>query len=48
MFDKDGDGEVDIEELVSMLKSLGQNLKQMEIDELVHEFDANGKLTKIC
>ncbi|XP_053388872.1 uncharacterized protein LOC123524074 [Mercenaria mercenaria] len=42
LFDKDGDGEIDIGQLVETLKSLGQNPSQREIDELVREFDANG------
>lgn len=43
LFDKDGDGEIDIDELVKTLKSLGKNPSQEEINELVRDFDANGK-----
>ena len=33
MFDKDGDGDIDIPEFVNTLKSLGQNPSQKEIDD---------------
>ena len=43
MFDKDGDGDIDIPEFVNTLKSLGQNPSQKEIDDMMKIIDKNGK-----
>lgn len=43
MFDKDGDGNIDIPEFIKTLKSLGQNPSQKEIDDLMKVIDVNGE-----
>ncbi|KAH3752904.1 hypothetical protein DPMN_187530 [Dreissena polymorpha] len=44
MFDKDGDGSIDVNEFVSALRSLGQNPNQLEIEEMVKSIDRNGNV----
>jgi len=41
MFDEDGDGHLDSNELKLLLKSIGQNLTKLEIQELIKEVDDN-------
>ncbi len=36
MFDEDGDGHLDTNELKLLLKSIGQNLTKLEIQELIN------------
>ena len=39
LFDTDGGGSIDIEELGSCLRSLGQNLSEKELADMITEFD---------
>jgi len=39
LFDTDGGGSIDIEELGSCLRSLGQNLNEKELSDMIAEFD---------
>eukprot|EP00611_Tribonema_gayanum_P008451 TRINITY_DN179_c0_g1_i1.p1 TRINITY_DN179_c0_g1~~TRINITY_DN179_c0_g1_i1.p1 ORF type:complete len:152 (-),score=63.97 TRINITY_DN179_c0_g1_i1:386-841(-) len=41
-FDKDGSGDITPEELASIMRGLGANLSDQEIELLVREADANG------
>lgn len=41
IFDKDGDGKIDRQELGTVMRALGQNPTQREIDDLVNEMDQN-------
>jgi len=41
-FDKDGDGEVTAEEVRAVLKKLGQNLSDAELEAMITEVDLNG------
>ena len=41
LFDKDGGGTIDAEELGSLMRALGHSLEQHEIDELVKRADAD-------
>lgn len=41
IFDKDGDGKIDREELGTVMRALGQSPTQREIDDLVNEIDQN-------
>eukprot|EP00095_Tigriopus_kingsejongensis_P012297 snap_masked-scaffold324_size206069-processed-gene-1.14 protein:Tk12297 transcript:snap_masked-scaffold324_size206069-processed-gene-1.14-mRNA-1 annotation:"PREDICTED: calmodulin-like" len=42
MFDKDGDGTIDTTELGTVMRSLGQNPDEEEIEEMVDEADEDG------
>ena len=42
MFDEDGDGTISTEELGNVMKSLGQNLTQEQIQTMIKEIDADG------
>lgn len=42
LFDKDGNGSITVEELVAILKNLGQNPTDAEISDIVSEVDADG------
>ena len=44
LFDKDGDGTISAKELGTVLKSLGQNPSEEELEELIEEVDADGML----
>ena len=41
-FDKDGDGTIDVEELGTALRSLGQNPTKEEVRKLIDETDKDG------
>lgn len=41
MFDIDGDGSISPDELSRVMKSLGKNHSDVEIQEMVEEFDAD-------
>ena len=43
LFDKDGDGAIVIKELGPVLRSLGYNPAEAEIDKLMEEYDADGE-----
>lgn len=41
-FDKDKDGSITTKELGSVIKSMGQNVTETEIQEMINEMDTNG------
>ncbi|XP_008791135.1 calmodulin-like protein 8 [Phoenix dactylifera] len=45
LFDKDGDGCITLEELATVIKSLGQNPTEDELHEMITEIDADGNGT---
>ena len=42
VFDKDGDGTIDIKELGAVMRSLGKNPNKEELQEMIDEVDADG------
>ncbi len=44
MFDKDGDGSITTKELGIVMRSLGQNPTEQELQEIINEVDADGEL----
>jgi len=42
VFDKDGSGKISKEELRSIMKSLGEDLTDEEITQMIQEADTNG------
>ncbi len=42
LFDKDGDGSITTKEIGTVMKSLGQEPDESELEEMVKEFDADG------
>ena len=42
MFDKDGDGFIDANELRHLLTNLGEKLTETEVDEMIREVDIDG------
>ena len=43
MFDKDGDGTISCKELGVVMRSLGQNPTESELQEIINEVDVDGK-----
>ena len=43
MFDKDGGGTIEASEMVDVLKNMGQNLTENDIEEMILEVDEDGK-----
>ena len=42
MFDKDGDGTISTKELGIVMRSLGQNPTEQELQEIINEVDIDG------
>ncbi len=43
MFDKDGDGKITLQELGSVIRTLGQNPSEADLREMIKELDTNSK-----
>merc|ERR1712224_1128057 len=42
LFDKDGDGQITTKELGTVMRSLGQNPSESELQDMINEVDADG------
>ena len=46
LFDKDGDETITTKELGTVMRSLGQNPTESELQEMIQEVDVDGKITR--
>lgn len=42
LFDKNGDGEIDVKELIQLMRAIGQNPSTAEAEDMIHEVDIDG------
>lgn len=42
LFDKNGDGEIDVKELTQLMRAIGQNPSTAEAEDMIHEVDIDG------